>query len=86
MVKKTPKNTMNCGHADPLMPYIGASPNRAGCWFYVKVGSGNLDIYVDTGNSGFAIPQQVGKKILVEGKVIIKKTGPMIQAQGVEIK
>ena len=57
-----------------------------GCWFYVKVGSGNLDIYVDTGNSGFAIPQQVGKKILVEGKVIIKKTGPMIQAKGVEIK
>jgi len=57
-----------------------------GCWFYVKVGSGNLTIYVDTGNSGFAIPQKSGKKILVEGKVIIKKTGPMIQAKGVEIK
>lgn len=57
-----------------------------GCWFYVKVGSGNLSIYVDTGNSGFAIPQKVGKNILVEGKVVIKKTGPMVQAQGVEIK
>ena len=57
-----------------------------GCWFYVKVGSGNLTIYVDTGNSGFAIPQKAGKKILVEGKVVIKKTGPMIQAQGVELK
>lgn len=57
-----------------------------GCWFYVKVGSGNLDIYVDTGNSGFAIPQKSGRKITVEGKVILKKTGPMIQAKGVEIK
>ena len=57
-----------------------------GCWFYIQVGSGNLNIYVDTGNSGFAIPQKSGKKILVEGKVIIKKTGPMIQARGVQIK
>lgn len=57
-----------------------------GCWFYVKVGSGNLTIYVDTGKSGFAIPQKVGKKILVEGTVVVKETGPMIQAKGVEIK
>ena len=63
-----------------------ASECSTGCWFYVKVGSGNLTIYVDTGNSGFAIPQKTGKKILIEGKVIIKKTGPMIQAQGVQIK
>ena len=57
-----------------------------GCWFYIQVGSGNLTIYVDTGNSGFAIPQKSGRKIIVEGKVIIKKTGPMIQARGVRIK
>lgn len=57
-----------------------------GCWFYVQIGSGNLTIYVDTQNSGFAIPQKSGKKILVEGKVIIKKTGPMIEARGVQIK
>ena len=63
-----------------------ASECSTGCWFYVKVGSGNLTIYVDTGNSGFAIPQKTGKKILIEGKVIIKKTGPMVQAKGVEIK
>ncbi|MCX5669154.1 MAG: hypothetical protein NTX89_03430 [Candidatus Omnitrophica bacterium] len=63
-----------------------ASECSTGCWFYVKVGSGNLTIYVDTGNSGFAIPQKAGKKILVEGKVMIKKTGPMIQARGVQIK
>jgi len=63
-----------------------ASECSTGCWFYVKVGSGDLTIYVDTGKSGFAIPQEVGKKILVEGNVVVKKTGPMIQAKGVEIK
>ena len=57
-----------------------------GCWFYLSVGTGNLTIYVDTGNSGFAIPQKVGKNILVEGKVVIRKTGPIIQAEGVQIK
>ena len=57
-----------------------------GCWFYLSVGAGNLSIYVDTKNSGFAIPQKVGKYILVEGTVAIKKTGPMIQAKGVVIK
>ena len=63
-----------------------ASECSTGCWFYVKVGSGNLTIYVDTGKSGFAIPQKVGRNILVEGNVVVKKTGPMIQAKGVEIK
>jgi len=58
----------------------------AGCWFYIKVGSGNLTIYVDTGKSGFSIPQKTGRKVLVEGNVVVKKTGPMIQARGVEIK
>ena len=63
-----------------------ASECSSGCWFYVKVGSGNLTIYVDTGKSGFAIPQKMGRNILVEGNVVVKKTGPMIQAKGVEIK
>jgi len=57
-----------------------------GCWFYVQIGSGNLNIYVDTQNAGFAIPQKSGKQIIVEGKVIIKKTGPIIEARGVQIK
>jgi hypothetical protein len=63
-----------------------ANECSTGCWFFVEVGSGNLTIYVDTGNSGFAIPQKVGKNILVEGKVVVKKTGPIVQARGVEIK
>lgn len=57
-----------------------------GCWFFVKVNEGNISIYVDTGKSGFAIPQYAGKKVLVEGSVVNKKSGLMIQAKGVEIK
>ncbi len=63
-----------------------ANECSTGCWFFVQIGSGNLNIYVDTQNSGFAIPQKSGKSILVQGKVIIKKTGPAIEAEGVEIK
>lgn len=59
---------------------------QTGCWFYVKVASGNAVIYVDIGKSGFAIPQYAGKKVLVEGTVVIKESGPMIQGRGVEIK
>lgn len=57
-----------------------------GCWFFVKVAQGNFTIYVDIGNSGFAIPQNVGKQVLVEGTVVVKPAGVMIQGTGVEIK
>ncbi|MFH1201506.1 MAG: hypothetical protein V1674_01290 [Candidatus Omnitrophota bacterium] len=63
-----------------------ASECPSGCWFYVKIAEGNLSIYVDIGKSGFAIPQKKGKRILVEGKVIVKKPGPMIQGKGVEVQ
>jgi aspartyl/asparaginyl-tRNA synthetase len=63
-----------------------ANECSTGCWFFVQIGSGNLNIYVDTQNAGFAIPQKAGKSVLVQGTVIIKKTGPAIEAQGVEIK
>jgi len=59
---------------------------QTGCWFYVKVADGNTVIYVDIGKSGLAIPQYTGKRVLVEGKVIIKESGPMIQGEGVEIQ
>jgi hypothetical protein len=59
---------------------------QTGCWFYVKVADGNAVIYVDIGESGLAIPQYTGKRVLVEGKVIIKESGPMIQGEGVEIQ
>ena len=59
---------------------------QTGCWFYVKVAEGNTVIYVDIGKSGLAIPQYSGRRTLVEGKVIIKESGPMIQGRGVEIQ
>lgn len=59
---------------------------QTGCWFYVKVADGNTVIYVDIGKSGLAIPQYSGKRVLVEGEVIIKEAGPMIQGKGVEIQ
>ena len=63
-----------------------ANECHTGCWFYVKIERGNAAIYVDIEPAGFAIPQKVGRKILVEGKVVIKKTGPMILGKGVEVK
>jgi len=63
-----------------------ANECETGCWFYVKVAQGNAVMYVDIEPAGFAIPQKVGRKVLVEGKVVIKKTGPMILGKGVEIK
>jgi hypothetical protein len=63
-----------------------ANECSTGCWFYVKVKKGNLVIYVDIGKSGFAIPQNVGKKVVVEGTVVLKKDGPMIQGRGVEVQ
>jgi hypothetical protein len=58
----------------------------SGCWFFVKVASGEFSIYVDIRPSGFAIPQYTGRKVLVEGTVYLDPTGPKIKGQGVEIK
>lgn len=63
-----------------------ANECSTGCWFYVKVKEGNAVIYVDIGKSGFAIPQYTGRKVLVEGAVVIKESGPMIQGRGVEVQ
>jgi len=63
-----------------------ATECETGCWFYIKIGETNATIYVDTAPGGFAIPQKVGRRVLVEGKVVVKKTGPMIMASGVEIR
>ena len=55
-----------------------------GCWFEVKENAGI--IYVDLNPSGFAIPQKVGKKVIVEGKVQLRGSQPMLAGTGVEIK
>jgi hypothetical protein len=63
-----------------------ANECMSGCWFDVKVVQGNAVMYVDIGKSGFAIPQYVGKKVLVEGTVAITLSGPMIEGRGVEVQ
>jgi len=55
-----------------------------GCWFEVKEDSGI--IYVDINPSGFAIPQKVGKKVIVEGKVQLRGNQAMLAGTGVEIR
>ncbi|MFC1590564.1 hypothetical protein ACFL42_03640 [Candidatus Omnitrophota bacterium] len=55
-----------------------------GCWFNVNDASG--EIYVDLNPSGFAIPQKVGKKVSVSGKVVVKKGNPTIIGKEVSIK
>ncbi|MDI6808683.1 MAG: hypothetical protein QME66_06855 [Candidatus Eisenbacteria bacterium] len=63
-----------------------ATECTSGCWFFVKLARGTASIYVDIGKSGFAIPQKRGKMVLVEGKVILGKSGPAILGKGVEIR
>lgn len=55
-----------------------------GCWFEVKEDSGI--IYVDINPSGFAIPQKVGEKVIVEGKVQLRGNQPTLAGTGVEIR
>jgi hypothetical protein len=75
-------------YKDKIVTIAGKIDNecQSGCWFYVKVVDGNITMYVDLGESGLAIPQYNGKKVLVEGKVIVRESGPMIQGRGVEIQ
>ena len=55
-----------------------------GCWFNLDTGSGV--VYVDLNPSGMAIPQRVGKKAKVKGKVVVKNGNAMIVGEGVKIE
>ena len=57
---------------------------NSGCWFDVKGNGGT--IYVDIKPSGFAIPQKVGKDVIVEGKVTLRDGQLTLIGKGVEIK
>jgi uncharacterized protein YdeI (BOF family) len=56
----------------------------AGGWFDITDQTGV--IYVDLHPSDFAIPQMVGGRVIVEGKVKIRDNKPMIVGTGVELK
>jgi len=55
-----------------------------GCWVNLKDET-NV-IYVDFNPSGIAIPQKVGSRITVEGKVVSKPGRTTIIGKGVELK
>ncbi|MCS7250765.1 MAG: hypothetical protein N2323_01255 [candidate division WOR-3 bacterium] len=56
----------------------------SGCWFFIQDETGQ--IYVDLAPSKFAIPQRIGKEVIVYGKVEIKHGEPMIIGKGVKFK
>ncbi len=55
-----------------------------GCWFNIK--DGEAVIYVDLTPSGIAIPQSVGRTVVIDGEVAIKEGKPEITGKGVRIK
>ena len=55
-----------------------------GCWFDMKDEAGMM--HVDIKPSGFAIPQKVGKTVVVEGKVSVQNNQTVLIRTGVEIK
>ncbi|MFA5251127.1 MAG: hypothetical protein WC454_00880 [Phycisphaerae bacterium] len=56
----------------------------AGGWF--DLAEQNVTIYVDLHPSDIAIPQMVGGRVMVEGKVLVRDNKPMIVGTGVELK
>jgi hypothetical protein len=56
----------------------------AGGWFDITDQTGV--IYVDLHPSDVAIPQRVGGRVMVEGKVLIRDNKSMIVGTGVELK
>lgn len=56
----------------------------AGCWFYLEDETGT--IYVDLGPSNFAIPQLVGRSVVVNGQAIEKDGQIKMIGKGVNLK
>jgi len=55
-----------------------------GCWFDVEGEKGT--IHVDVKPSGFAIPQKVGKEVIVEGDISLREGQLTLIGKGVELK
>jgi hypothetical protein len=56
----------------------------AGGWF--DLADQAVTIYVDLHPSDFAIPQKLGSRAIVEGKVLIRDNKPIIVGTGVELR
>ena len=57
---------------------------ETGCWFNLE--DEGATIYTDLAPSGFAIPQNVGKKAIAEGKISVESGKLTLTAKGVEIR
>ena len=57
---------------------------ETGCWFNLE--DEGATIYTDLAPSGFAIPQNVGKKAIAEGKISVESGRLTLTARGVEIR
>lgn len=57
---------------------------ETGCWFNLQ--DEGATIYTDLEPSGFAIPQNAGKKAVAEGRVSIESGKLTLTARGVEIR
>jgi len=55
-----------------------------GCWVDLKDETGA--IYADFNPSNFAIPQKVGSRIKIEGKIKVESGKPTMIGKGVELK
>jgi hypothetical protein len=73
-------------YADEPVKITGKIINEcpSGCWF--DVGVGQVVVRVDIEPAGLAIPQRVGKTVVVEGKIEVKNNMPKLMGNGVEIK
>lgn len=56
----------------------------SGCWF--KIEEGGLSLKTDLQPGGFAIPQKVGRRVIVEGTMSIEEGQPLLVSKGVEIR
>ena len=56
----------------------------SGCWFEIKQDA--AIVFVDINPSGFAIPQEIGKTVIVEGTVAMRDNRPILIGKGVEIR
>ncbi len=56
----------------------------SGCWF--EVSDGKALLYVDIGAHGLAIPQRVGRRVTVQGRLEAARGGVYLVGQGLEIR
>ena len=57
---------------------------ETGCWFNIKEADSVL--YVNIEPSGFAIPQNAGRRATVEGKILMDRGKLTLAGKGVEIR